>query len=37
MLALNPEDRYPNARAVTEELTRYLAKRRPLGPDRGSP
>ncbi len=36
MLALNPEDRYPNARAVTEALTRYLAKRRPLGPDRGT-
>jgi serine/threonine-protein kinase len=37
MLALRPEDRYPNAKAVTEELTRYLSKRRPLGPDRGSP
>ena len=31
MLALSPEDRYPNAHAVTEELNRYLAKHPLLG------
>ena len=33
MLARYPEDRYPNARAVTEELNKYLGRRPTLGPD----